>query len=159
MRTLEGGNVHRQMMMLAKAILEKQGYTVLLRVQVGDAQPLGIIDVLGIKDGEKVAVECQILPNSTVMQHKLEAYKPHITKLMLAIPRNVTPHNIPAEIEILKLDIDKPAAKGVKLFLVLSVEAAGLLRAQGDVNRVVEELILAKFAPKPAPIMAQPVTS
>lgn len=149
MRTLEGGNVHRQMMLLAKDILEKQGYTVLLRVQVGDAQPLGIIDVLGIKNGEKVAVECQILPNRTVMQHKLEAYKPYITKLILAVPKNVTPKNIPAEIEVLKLEIDKPVPKGVKLTLTISKEADDLLHAQnrrtGDISRIVEELIIAKF--------------
>jgi hypothetical protein len=135
-------------MLLAKDLLERQGYTVLLRAQVGFNTE--IIDVLGIKNGEKVGVECQILPSHVIMQHKLEAYKPYITKLMLAVPRNVVPNKIPAEIEILKLEVDKPVPKGVKLSLVISEEANAFLRAhnrpKGEVSRIVEELIMQKFA-------------
>jgi hypothetical protein len=146
-RTLEGGNVHRQMMLLAKDYLEKLGYTVVLRAQVGINT--GIIDVLGVKNGEKVAIECQILPSQAIMQSKHEKYKPYISKLMLAVPKNVTPHNIPAEIEVLNLDVEKPVPKGVKLTLTISKEADDLLHAQnrrtGDISRIVEELIIAKF--------------
>jgi len=156
MRTLEGGNVHKQMMMLAKDYLEKQGYTVVLKAQVNGT---GIIDVLGIKGSEKVAVECQLLPSASMMQRKLLLYRLHITKLMLAIPKNVTAHNIPAEIEVLQLDVERTMPTGKKLVLTVSEEADKLLRGQnGDMSKIIDAMIKKEFAPKPDPSIGQPTS-
>ena len=158
MRTVEGGNVHKQMLLLAKDYLEKLGYTVVLKAQINGT---GIIDVLGIKDGEKVAVECQLLPSASMMQRKLLLYGSHINKLMLAIPKNVTAHNIPSEIEVLRLDVERVMPTGKKVVLMLSPEVDRLLRTQADMSAFVEKLILAELGPKliiPVSSVEQPTT-
>ena len=84
MTSLEGGALHKELMTKVADYLNKQGYTTELNAIL---KPTRFhIDVLGIKNTEKVGVECQsILPKNT-FKHKETKYKPFLTFLLYAFP-------------------------------------------------------------------------
>jgi hypothetical protein len=80
------------------------------------------------------------------MKEKLDKYKPYITKLILAVPKDVYVHDIPPEIEVLTLDVTRPTPKKVMLQVAISLEANELLRTncfrkKGDLGNVIDALI------------------
>lgn len=135
-----------QMMLLAKDYLEKLGYTVVTRATIyNDKDSIGIIDVLGIKNGTKVGIECQVLPSHVVMEKKLAQFGPYLTKLVLGVANNVPVHDIPEKIEILTLPVEKPPSKMVQLQVMLDKKHDDIIRRnlkkKGDLGKRVEHAL------------------
>ena len=103
-RTLEGGKIHEKMMLLAADYLKQKGYEVVFRARLNNH---GVVDVLGIKGKEHVGIECQIVPGWKVLTSKIRRYS-SLSKLILAIPKNVKPRLSPEGLEIIKLDVERP---------------------------------------------------
>lgn len=79
-RTEEGSAYHQALMRLSAERLKSEGY----EVRILPRKPR--VDVLGFKDGEKIGVECLLRPGPLMMKKKLERYKPHLTRLVFALP-------------------------------------------------------------------------
>lgn len=134
-RTLEGNKCHQEMMKQAGELLKKQGFEVVFRARVNN----GVADVLGIKRGERIAIECQVVPNWKVFIHKVKTYKPYVSKLILAIPKNVRPRLAPEGIEIIKLDVEKPKPWGTTIRINRSTLER--LKAQGKYGEILDDIL------------------
>jgi len=142
-RTLEGNKCHQEMMKQARALLEKQGYEVVFSARVDS----GVVDVLGIKNGKRVGIECQVIPNWKIFVDKIKRYSPFVSKLILAIPKNVTPRLAPEGVEVIKLDVERYFPKRVTIVLDDDVEelVRKQTRKKGDFSRIVNEALREKL--------------
>lgn len=80
-RTEEGKEQHQALIKLSAERLTQEGY----EVKVLPNKPR--VDVLGIKENEKVGVECLVRGNPTLINKKLQLYKPLLSKLIFAVPK------------------------------------------------------------------------
>ena len=102
-RTLEGKEIHQELMKRAAEWLKSQGYEVVFQAKINDLR----IDVLGIKDKEKVGVECMTWPNWKALKERLEKCKGKLSRLIVAIPSYVTTKQTVEGIEIMKIELPK----------------------------------------------------
>jgi hypothetical protein len=139
-RTFEGKALHEKMMRLAGDYLKKKGYEVVNRSRVNS----GIVDVLGIKQGERVGIECQVVPSWKIFVHKTQIYSKYLSKLILAIPKNVAPRLMPEGVELLKLDVERPKPHG-KIVVVLDDDVEDWVRSQnrkkGDISKLINQVL------------------
>jgi Holliday junction resolvase len=111
MRTLEGKKFHQELMRLAGIYLKNQGYVVVFSARIDS----GVVDVVGIKDKEKVGIECQLVPSPTIIKDKMRKYSPFLTKLVLAVSKNTKVNNVPKEIEVIRLDVEIPEKVTIRI--------------------------------------------
>ena len=123
-------------MQQARLHLEKQGFEVVFQARVNN----GKVDVLGIKKGERVAIECQVTPNWKIFVSKVKRYKPYLSKLILAIPKNVRPRLAPEGIEVVQLDVEKYRPKRFQIVLPddLSMWLRKKALKKGGISKIVE---------------------
>jgi hypothetical protein len=103
LRTLEGGETHEKMMLEAAEYLKKQGYEVVFKARINHNSK---VDVVGIKTGEKIGIECQVIPGWKIIADKAKRYR-ELSKLILAVPKNVkVRHLMPEGVELMRLSIE-----------------------------------------------------
>ena len=147
-QTLEGKETHQNMMQEAKEYLKQRGYQVFFRVRLNGG---GLLDVLGVKDNEKVGIECQVVPNWTIYVEKIKRYKPSLDKLLLAVPHNANTQLAPEGLEILRFKANRTTPH--KITVTLTDENEKWLRTQnhkkGDMSKIINALLQEYFSKNP----------
>lgn len=149
-RTLEGKETHRKLMEKSAEFLQQQGYEVVFQAKLNN----GRIDVFGIKNREKIGIECQVVPSWKMLAEKTKKYKPYLNKFIVAIPSYVKPRLQPENIEIIKFDVPRALStaneinlrvSGVERELWAEVKKKATMEDK-TVGQVLNEILKAYFA-------------
>jgi len=139
-QTLEGKETHQKMMQEAKEYLNKKGYQVFFRVRLNGG---GLLDVLGVKEKQRVGIECQVVPNWKIYVEKIKRYGPSLDKLTLAVPQNANIQLAPEGLEILRFKATRTNTR--KITITLTDENEKWLREQnhkkGDMGKILNDLM------------------
>lgn len=106
MRTPSGREIHAA---LVKAVAEKlraEGYEVLIYPSLGEGCR---VDVLAIKGGERIGVECMVRPSWEAIRGRLDACRGQLTRLLLAVPSDVdvSERGRVEGVEVLRVELPK----------------------------------------------------